>query len=403
MQAREFYETLKVDKSPLETLAFNPYYRPMTGPQHGRRWIEGQPYFDLASNDYLGLSSDWRIQEAMVAAVREYGSSMCGTPIATGYARILSQLEHELSRFVGLEAALVFPSCYQANVALFPCIATPQDGIIVDHYAHASLVHGIRSVGCKVKPFLHNDMEHLESQLAASTGFRQIFVVTESVFSTEGSVAPLGVIQELCRRYNAIPVLDDSHGLGVLGRSGRGILEDKGITDYSGIYTASLGKALANTGGVIAGKRIFIEALRYSCPGLIYSTALPPASVAGALCALEVLLKDFGPLSSLMWRNHARLLETLKATGFLTHAASAPIAAVQCGSTSDTIRLAKLFFEGRILATPFVAPSVPEGKGVLRLILGAKLKGHSVDGVLSALGKIETHRPEPRSPASLRT
>ena len=385
MQAEEFYQTLGVDRSPLERLGFNPYYRPLSGLCRGRPRSEGEVCYDLASNDYLGLASEPRIHQAMAAALRDYGSSMCGTPIASGYARILGELEGELARFVGLEAAVVFPSCYQANLALFPAIAARADVILVDHYAHASLAQGIKAVGCKIKPFLHNDLEHLEKQLAAATAFRQRFVVTESVFSTEGSVAPLGAIVELCRRYEAIPVVDDSHGLGVLGQSGRGILEAQGLGDFEGIYTASLGKALANVGGVIAGKRALIESLRYSCSGLIYSTALPPVCAAGSLRALEIIGQDFGALGRALWQNHRQLAEKLEARGFQLQKGAAPIAAIRCPSPEQTIALAKEFWRQRILTTPFVPPSVPPGQGVLRLIVGAKLDGPALGQLLCAL------------------
>jgi 7-keto-8-aminopelargonate synthetase-like enzyme len=388
MQPGEFYQSLAIDKSPLEALGFNPYYLPLGGLRHGRPQVEGETYFDLASNDYLGLASDQRIHGAMIEAIREYGASMCGTPIATGYARILAELELQLARFTGLEAALVFPSCYQANVALFSCIATPQDVILVDHYAHASLGQGIKAVGCKVKPFLHNDMEHLERHLAAAAGFRQIFVVTESVFSTEGSLAPLGVIVELCGRYKAIPVVDDSHGIGVLGKTGRGILEEKDIADYPGIYTASLGKALGNAGGMIAGKHLLVDALRYSCPGLIYSTALPPGCAGGVLCAIEIIRREFGRIGATMWQNHRHLLETLRRRGFDLRSGPAPIAAIHGESAEHTIALARQFFNHRILTTPFVPPSVPDGKGTLRLILGAKLDDGGVKELMRAMDRL---------------
>jgi len=394
MQPLEFYRTLQIDKSPINAHSFNPYYRPLPGLDRGQLRIEGETYYDLASNDYLGLASDERIREAMISALREYGSSMCGTPIATGYARILAQLERELARFVGLDAALVFPSCYQANVALFPAIATVRDVIIVDHHAHASLAQGIKAVGCKVKPFLHNDLEHLERQLAASAAFRQSFVVTESVFSTEGSVAPLDGLVELCRRYQAVPVVDDSHGLGVLGKSGRGILEEKAISDYQGIYTASLGKALAQVGGMIAGNHALIDALRYSCPGLIYSTALPPVCGGGLLRAIDILKQEYGRLATVLWNNHRRLLDKLRSRGFDLRSGPAPIAAIHGGSPEHTIALAKDFFQQRLLTTSFVPPSVPQGRGVLRLIVGAKLDGAAMQDVLEALDRI-TVGPRP--------
>ena len=388
MQPAEFYQSLAIDKSPLEALGFNPYYQPLGGLGKGRPQLGGGRYFDLASNDYLGLASDPRVHEAITRAIREYGASMCGTPIATGYARVLAELERQLARFTGLEAAVVFPSCYQANQALFPCIATAEDVIIVDHYAHASLGQGIKAAACKVKPFLHNDVEHLERQLKSSSGFRQIFVVTESVFSTEGTVAPLGKIVELCRRYQAIPIVDDSHGLGVLGKTGRGILEESALTDYPGIFTASLGKALGNAGGTIAGRAALVDALRYSCPGLIYSTALLPGAAAGILCALEIIKTEFERIGRVMWENHRRLVDVLRRRGFDLRSGPAPIAAIHGGSAQGTIALAKQFFDQGVLTTPFVPPSVPEREGTLRLILGAKLGGDGMEELMQLLGRL---------------
>jgi glycine C-acetyltransferase len=401
MHPEEFYQSLAIDKSPLVALRFNPYYLLLGGLRHGRPQLEGETYFDLASNDYLGLASDRRVHQAMTEAIREYGASMCGTPIATGYARILAELERQLARFTGLEAALVFPSCYQANVALFSCVAKPQDVILVDHYAHASLGQGIKTVGCKVKPFLHNDMEHLERQLAATAGFRQAFVVTESVFSTEGSIAPLGVMVDLCGRYNAIPVVDDSHGIGVLGKTGRGILEEKAIANYPGIYTASLGKALGNAGGMIGGKHLLVEALRYSCPGLIYSTALSPGCAGGVLCVLEIIRNEFGRIGAAMRDNHRRLLETLRHRQFDLCSGPAPIAAIHGGSAENTISLAREFFNHRILTTPFVPPSVPDGKGTLRLILGAKLDDEGLKSLMRAMDSLSPPESTPQAPVSV--
>ena len=388
MHFADISQSLGLDRSPLEAVGFNPYYRALGGLQHGRPWIGRAPFFDLASNDYLGLASDRRVQEAMVSAVREYGSSMCGTPIATGHISILAQLESELAEFIGLPAAVVFPSGYQANVALLSTIAKPGDVIFIDDYAHASLGQGAKAAGCKVKPFLHNDVEHLERQLASASGFHRRFIVTESVFSTEGSIAPISEIVDLGRRYDAVPVVDDSHGLGVIGASGRGILEYSGAAGYPGIYTASLGKALANAGGVVAGDSQLIEALRYACPGLIYSTALTPASVAGSLAALEIIRNEFDRLGALMWKNHTALVGFLNEQGYALNHGVAPIAGILAGSTINTLGLAKRFFAQHILATPFVTPSVPRGQGVLRCILGAKFGGLAVEDLRQALSRV---------------
>ncbi len=393
MQLPDFSKCLGVDRSPLEAVGFNPYYRALGGFRQGQAWVGRSRFFDLASNDYLGLASDRRVHQAMASAIREFGASMCGTPIATGYASVFAQLEFELARFVGLPAAVLFPSCYQANVALLSTIAKRDDVILIDHHAHASLGQGAKAAGCKIKPFLHNDLRHLAKQLAGSAGFQRKFIVTESVFSTEGSVAPLAGIVDLGRRYEAVPIVDDSHGLGVLGASGRGILEHAGITEFPGIYTASLGKALANSGGVVAGDASFIEPFRYSCPGLIYSTALCPASAAGALAAIEIIRSEFNRLGPLMWENHRRLVDCLDECGFLISSGAAPIAAVEGGSATGTLTLAKQFFAKRILATAFVPPSVPQGGGVLRCIVGAKLSDLALTELLEAIRGVGDRHP----------
>lgn len=372
MKPSGIYESLTMDMTLADRAGFNPYYLKMVRGGQGKLNVDSTGLFDLASNDYLGLATDQRVKAAMVDAANRFGSSFCGTPIAAGYAAILAELESAIAGMVGLESAVIFPSCYQANCSLFCSIADANDCIAVDHYAHASLVQGIKTSGARIKPFLHNDIGHLEKQLAAAQSFRRIFVVTESVFSTEGSIAPFNEINRLCERYNAIPVVDDSHGIGVIGKNGRGILEYKGIDRYEGIYTASLGKALANTGGVIAGKANFINYLRYNCSGLIYSTALVPASAGGLLAAIAVIINEFPALGRKMWNNHTTLISQLTKAGFIINGGEAPIASILCGSSERTIMLAKLFFEHGILSTPFIPPSVPPEKGVLRLIIGAK-------------------------------
>jgi 7-keto-8-aminopelargonate synthetase-like enzyme len=390
MKPDTLYSSLVADLSLADRVGFNPYYQKMIRNGRGKLTIEKAPLFDLASNDYLGLATDPRVKAAMAEAVNRYGASFCGTPIAAGYAGILAELETAIAGMVGLESAVIFPSCYQANSSLFCSIAGPEDCILVDHYAHASLIQGIKTSGARLKPFLHNDLDHLEKLLGSSSAFRRIFVVTESVFSTEGSIAPFGGIIALCERYNATAVIDDSHGIGVIGKNGRGILDHAGIDGYEGIYTASLGKALANTGGVIAGKRGFINYLRYTCAGLIYSTALVPSSAAGALEAVAIVVNDFPVLGKKMWSNHRALVSSLGKAGFTLTNGEAPIASVQCGLSEQTLGLAKSFFDHGILSTPFIPPSVPPHKGVLRLIIGAKTDEKGIAEITARISTLGT-------------
>jgi 7-keto-8-aminopelargonate synthetase-like enzyme len=362
-----------VDKRLARQLGFNPYYKMFESGLTDPVIIEGEEFINLAANNYLGLAHDPGVVEAIKAAADIYGASLCGTPIATGYAKVYHLLERRLSAFLGLEDAVLFPSCYQANGEILKLFASHEDLVLIDHFAHASLVTGVKSTGCKLKPFLHNNMEHLEKQLARRKDYRRVFVVTESVFSTKGTIAPFDEIVRLCRKYNAIPIIDDSHGIGTIGRTGSGILEEKGITSYNGIYTASLGKALAHMGGVVAGKREIIDCLRYRTGGLIYSTALPPIIIAGLLKVLDIIETDYDAISKRMWQYKGMIETALRESGFTLSAGKAPITSILCGSDYDTIALAKKLYYNHIITTPFISPSVPRGDGTVRIIAGANL------------------------------
>ncbi|MBN1699337.1 MAG: pyridoxal phosphate-dependent aminotransferase family protein [Spirochaetales bacterium] len=378
----------KVDKRLAGKLGFNPYYPVIESGLTDPLIIGGEEFVNLAANNYLGLTCDPRVVESIKRAADRYGSSLCGTPIATGYAEVFRRCEKRLAGFLGLDNAVLFPSCYQANGELFRVLASREDCVLIDHYAHASLAVGAGSAGCKVKPFMHNNMRHLEKLLERRSGFGKVFVVTESVFSTRGTIAPFRDIVELCGRYEAIPVIDDSHGIGTIGETGRGILEYAGITNFEGIYTASLGKALAHMGGVVAGTEEVIDFIRYRTGGLIYSTALPPLITAGILEVLDIIETEYSAIAGRV-RQYKEMLESaLLESGFTVGNGGAPIISVRCGSDEATILLAKKLYHGHILTTPFITPSVPPGDGTVRMIAGANLSYESIQkasGVLRHL------------------
>lgn len=373
MYLRDFYNRISLDESLAEEAGHNPYYRRIDSGLDEKILVNGHEMIDLASNNYLGLAADGRVKQAAVEAVQKYGVSLCGTPIATGYIDLYQRLEEKLSSFIGLEETIILPSCYQANNGLFSSIAGPRDLIVFDRFAHSSLIQGIKSAGCKIRPFLHNNLEHLEGILQRSTGYRQVFVVTESVFSTEGSIAPFKEIVQLCENYHAMPVIDDSHGIGVLGKSGRGILEEQGIKGYLGLYTASLGKALANSGGMISGEKRLIDYLKYYYPHLVYSTALTPAVLAGTEAVLDIIHSEFGMIKKRLTSYQMVIYKSLIEGGFTVVPGEAPINSVQSGNKEATFILTKKLYEKGILSTSFIEPSVPIGEGRVRLIAGANL------------------------------
>jgi len=370
---KDFFDRFERENELVEKIGFNPYYKTLSSGVNGKVLAGGEEFYDLASNNYLALANDKRVITAMKHALEVYGASMCGTPIACGYANPLKELEDKVSEFLGTEATLIFPSGYQANVALLCNVADKRDLILIDHYAHSSLIQGVKGSGCKIRPFKHNNMVHLAKLLQKTEGFRKIFVVTESVFSTEGSIAPLSRIVDLCERYNAIPIVDDSHGIGTIGATGRGILENQGITDFQGIYTASLGKAIGVAGGVVSGSQELIKFLKYSCAGLIYSTAIPPVLATGALSALKILSEDNSLIRKLR-ENSDSILEVAVKAGFEVIPAQAPIISIRCHSTENCLKLAKILYTHKILCTPFIPPSVAPDSSVIRLIAGAALQ-----------------------------
>jgi 7-keto-8-aminopelargonate synthetase-like enzyme len=357
---------LKRGREIVARVGFNPY----------RVDFDGRRFIDLASNNYLGLTSRAEVKEAAIAAIREYGVSLCGTPVASGHSAYARQTGARLAAFCQLEAALIFPSCYQANNGIFAVLAQSGDLIAIDRAAHASLIAGVRASGAKISPFAHNSMEHLSRVLERAKGCRKIFVVTESVFSTEGSIAPLPELLALCQTHNALPVVDDSHGLGVLGASGRGALEHFHIKDFPGVYAASLGKALAGMGGMVAGRADMMEELEYLCPGLVYSTALTPPALGTVNGALDVIEREFPALSQRLWHYRDQVAAALGARRL---GGEAPINAIACGDAETTVRLAARLYQNGILATPFIEPSVPKDACVLRLIAGAGLSEAAVE------------------------
>ena len=389
MNPAYFYQRFTLDLTLVEKAAFNPYYPVITSGLEETVDIGGNRYIDLASNNYLGLANDARLKKVCHEALDHYGASMCATPVASGYTDLYSRLERKLSAFTGLEASLIYPSCYQANNGLFPAIAGREDIVLVDRNAHSSLIEGVKASGCKIWPFVHNDMQHLEKVLKKVKKYRQIFVVTESVFSTEGAIAPVREIIDLCEKYGALPVIDDSHGIGVLGEQGKGILEHEGITSFNGIYTASLGKAIANAGGVISGKKSLIEYLRYYSSHLVYSTALLPVAMAGIEQVLEIMKDEFVHIKKRMWSNAAALAEALKNKGFDLCDSMTPIVSIKSGKSLETLLMSREFYHHKILTTPFIYPSVAINEGRIRLIAGANLTEESIERVKGVVKKMK--------------
>jgi glycine C-acetyltransferase len=382
-------ERLYVEDAVLKKFNFNPYYLSICSEQTDPLIVNGREMINLSTNNYLGFSNDPRIKTAYINAINKYGVSMCATPVAGGYTELFNETRKKLSSFIGVEDVLVYPSCYQANNGIFSAIVRKDDIVIFDRFCHSSLIQGIRSVGCKSLPFSHNNMENLEYLLKRFSDYPKIFVVTESVFSTEGAIAPFNIINSLCQQYNAVPVVDDSHGIGVIGKKGKGIISHSEIEDFNGIYTTSLGKALANNCGIIGGSKELIYFLSYYSSHLIYSTAVSPSVLAGINTTLDIVEEEFDVRSKTIYYYSGVIKNSLLKNGFKIVNGEAPINSILAGSSDDTILLAKKLFDKGIMSTPFVYPSVRKNEGKIRLIAGANLRESSIAKALDIFNEIK--------------
>lgn len=375
-------------------LNYNPYYQKIESGADLFVKIKGENYLNLASNNYLALAGNHEIISAMKRALDKYGASMCGTPIACGKVDIYQHTADYISCFLGLEDTLLFPSCFQANVAVILALVKPEDVVFVDRNAHSSIIEGIRATGCKIRPFKHNDMDYLANLIRKADQFNNKFVATESVFSTEGSIAPFDEIYQLALENDIIPIIDDSHGIGVIGKTGKGILEEKRIENFEGIYLASTGKALGISGGFVSSNSQVIEYLKYSSPGLIYSTAIPPTILAGILTALAILTKEGEQLVRLLSENKSYLYNQLEANKFRLVPGEAPICSLLAGSNENIFRICQALFEEKIICTPFIYPSVSKNKGVIRMIPRIDLTKDLIDNIIHSFIRIRKKNPE---------
>lgn len=382
------------NKKEVESIGFNPYFNVIQSDLSDRIIIDNKKFINFASNNYLGLANDERIKKASIEAIKKYGVSLCGTPIACGYIDLFQNIEKKLAIFVGCEDSLIFPSCYQANNGIFSTLVNKNDIIIFDRFSHSSLIEGIKLTQAKARYFLHNNVTDLENILKKSFNYSKRYIVTESVFSIEGSIAPVDEILKLCKIYNAELIIDDSHGIGVLGKNGRGILEHFNINNFDGVYTASLGKALANTGGIIASKNGVIDFLRFYTPHLIYSTAITPAALGGIEKTLDIIEDEFNELKEKLFLYKNIIKDALISSNFNIVDSSAPINSINSNSKENTIRITKDFYDNGLFVTPFIEPSTPLNKCKIRLIAGANLKKETILEAVKIIKKVSKKHNE---------
>jgi glycine C-acetyltransferase len=342
----------------------------------------------LSSNNYLGLANHPEVIAAGKQALDEYGAGTASVRFICGTFDIHEKLEKAIAGLHNTEASLSYVSCWAANTGLIPSIAGPDDVLISDALNHASLIDGCRMSKAKRMVYKHNDMHDLETKLKEAKGARRIFVVTDGVFSMEGTLVNLPEVVALARRYEAVIILDDSHGVGVMGAHGRGTAEYFGLEDEIDIYTGTLGKALGGAaGGYVAGSQALVTYLNQVSRPQLFSNALPATIAASAHKAIEILAREPERVA----RQHAltkALREGLKAKGFTPLEGPSAIVPIILGDTAFAIQMSKELLAEGIFITGFGYPVVPEGAARLRMQVCATLTDAQVEFALNTFEKL---------------
>ena len=362
---------------------------PLKGPQGPVVDVEGiGEVIMLTSNNYLGLADHPAIVEAAEKAERDYGYGLASVRFICGTQTIHRDLEHKIAEFLATEDTILYGSCWNANEGLFQTIATEQDAIISDELNHASIIDGIRLAKARKERYKNRDLADLRRALEATQDARNKVIMTDGVFSMEGSLAPLPEMVDLAREHNAFLVVDDSHGTGVLGKTGRGTAEELGVFGKIDAYTSTLGKALGGShGGFTTGPKVLIDYLRQKSRPYLFSNTLPPAVVMGSIAALDLIQKDTSFVTRLR-ENTQHFRSQLTARGVRVREGIHPIVPILIGDTAKAISMSTELLGRGVYVSGFGFPVVPQGQARLRCQISAAHTREHLDRAIDAIVEI---------------
>ncbi len=347
--------------------------------------LDGREIILLSSNNYLGLATHPTVVDAAIEATRRYGTGSGAARLVCGTFTPHETLESTLARFKGTEAALTFAAGYLANISVIPALIGKEGLIFADRLCHASLIDGCRLSGATFRVYHHRDMNHLEQLLALRPAGRHTLIVTDGLFSMDGDIAPMKDLVPLAERYGAEVYVDDAHGTGILGRTGRGTLEHCEVESRVPYHMGTLSKAIGSAGGYVAGSATFIAYLVNTCRAFIYTTAPPPASAAAATAAIQVIEQE-PQRRARLWRNRERLAQGLTELGFRLAASESPILPVIVGDPDRAMNFAQALLAQGVYAPAIRPPTVPPATSRIRLTITAD---HTDEQIACALAAVE--------------
>lgn len=368
-------------------LGLYPYFRMIGSGQDPIVSMNGQQVVMLGSNNYLGLTSHPEIKRAAADALEIYGSGTAGSRFLNGTLDIHVRLEERLAEFMGREAALTFSTGFQVNLGVISSLIERRDVVVLDNLDHACILDGARLSFGRVLKFKHNDMASLEERLRSVEDGAGVLIVVDGVFSMEGDIVDLPAITELAARFGARVMVDDAHGVGVLGERGRGTAEHFNLEDQVGLVMGTFSKSLAAVGGFVVGDKPVIEWIKHKARSLIFSAAPPPASVASVLKALEIIERE--PERRIrLWENARYMMTELQGLGFDTGDSATPVIPLVVGDDMMAFRMTMRLQEEGVFVNPVVSPAVPPGRALIRTSYMATHTRDHLDQALDAIGRV---------------
>jgi glycine C-acetyltransferase len=350
--------------------------------------FDGRQVINLASNNYLGLTTHPKLREAALRAVERFGVGSGAVRTISGTMSIHMQLEERIAAFKNVEACVVFQSGFAANAGTVSAILTPDDHIVSDELNHASIIDGCRLSRAKIHVFPHKDVaaaERILAELDSATGRK--LLISDGVFSMDGDIGPLPGLVEAAEKHGAIMMVDDAHSSGVLGRNGRGTIDHFGLHGRVHIQVGTLSKAVGVLGGYVCGSRDLIEFLYHRARPFLFSTSHPPAVAAACLAAFDVLEEEPERIERL-WENTRYFKQGLASSGFDTGISETPITPVIVGEAAQAHQLSRELFQEGVLATGIGFPTVPKGRARVRTIVSSEHTRDELDCALEVFRKV---------------
>lgn len=364
-----------------------PYFRAISSGQDTEVTIKGQRLIMIGSNNYLGLTSDPRVKEAAVAAIKKFGSGCTGSRFLNGTLELHEELEAELAEFMGKEAALVFSTGFQTNLGTLSPIIGRGEHLFMDRANHASLVDGSRLTFGKTYKYQHNDMEDLDRVLDQVSADAGKMVASDGVFSMEGDLAKVPELVALKKKHNFRLLIDDAHAIGVMGEKGNGTAAHFGLNDEVDLITGTFSKSFASLGGFVAGDEAVVHFIKHFSRELIFSASIPPSNAASVLAALKIMQSE-PERRERLWEITHRMRAEFVRMGYDVGATETPIIPISIGPDDLCFAFWKELTTAGIFANPVIAPAVPEGNALIRTSYTATHTDAQMDRVLEVFEQV---------------